>query len=56
MVLLLFFVLALFVDVAHDSAASTFGSLGAQGGYPLRGGICAVMALLSLPDKLEALK
>jgi amino acid permease len=56
MFVLLFFVLALFVDVAHDSLSSTFHSLTSGAGYPLRGSICAVMCLFSIPTKLESLK
>ena len=56
MIVLLFLVAVLFIDVAHDSVSSTYPALNYSGGYPLRGGICTLALLFSLPRKLESLK
>ena len=55
-VILLHFVLALFVDVAHDSITATAEITACAHGYPLRAGICFLMCIFSFPAKLESLK
>ena len=53
---LLFFVLALFVDIAHDSITATFPITSFANGLPLRASICVVMCIFSMPVTLESLK